>query len=203
MTTEEALLRLILDAPGADAPKLVFADWLDERGEEARAELVRLLVRLALLPEFAGVTLLAGAKLRRCVLGAATRLAPAPAAATVTGLVPAGELPAPSPPPPIGQLRSDQAFALRWAGVEAPRAAPDWQTVRPRDGGLLRVRFTLFPVQDGARVLYFRPYSDPHEAERQALRRRERELRAALKIPWGLRGADVFRCLAVTPPPSA
>src|SRR5215469_14182128 len=39
-----ALLRAAKADPEDDAPRLVLADWLDERGDPARAELVRLQV---------------------------------------------------------------------------------------------------------------------------------------------------------------
>lgn len=42
---EEAFLRAISAAPDDDAPRLVYADWLDERNDP-RAEVVRLQVRL-------------------------------------------------------------------------------------------------------------------------------------------------------------
>ena len=38
----EAFLRAIFDAPGDDLPRLVFADWLDERREGDWAELIRI-----------------------------------------------------------------------------------------------------------------------------------------------------------------
>ena len=37
----EAFLNAIFDAPEDDLPRLVFADWLDERGESDWAELIR------------------------------------------------------------------------------------------------------------------------------------------------------------------
>jgi uncharacterized protein (TIGR02996 family) len=33
MTDDEAFIRAIVDAPGDDAPRLIYADWLDERGD--------------------------------------------------------------------------------------------------------------------------------------------------------------------------
>jgi uncharacterized protein (TIGR02996 family) len=39
--TEDAFLQAIRDAPDDDAPRLVYADWLDESGDPARAELIR------------------------------------------------------------------------------------------------------------------------------------------------------------------
>ena len=38
----EAFLKAIFDAPADDLPRLVFADWLEERAESAWAELIRL-----------------------------------------------------------------------------------------------------------------------------------------------------------------
>jgi len=45
--TDAAFLATILDHPDDDAPRLVYADWLDEQGEADRAEFVRLQVRAA------------------------------------------------------------------------------------------------------------------------------------------------------------
>jgi uncharacterized protein (TIGR02996 family) len=42
MTEREALLRAVCEFPDDDTPRLVFADWLQEHGEEARAEFIRL-----------------------------------------------------------------------------------------------------------------------------------------------------------------
>src|SRR5947209_2890007 len=50
MTSQAHFLQAILDDPEDDAPRLVFADWLDERGDPAlapRAELIRVQVELA------------------------------------------------------------------------------------------------------------------------------------------------------------
>src|SRR3954454_1972729 len=41
MTGGEALLRAIIEAPGDDTPRLVYADWLDEHDDPARAEFIR------------------------------------------------------------------------------------------------------------------------------------------------------------------
>jgi uncharacterized protein (TIGR02996 family) len=41
MTEREALLRAVCEQPDDDTPRLVFADWLQENGEEARAEFIR------------------------------------------------------------------------------------------------------------------------------------------------------------------
>jgi uncharacterized protein (TIGR02996 family) len=42
MTREDALLEAIRAAPADDAPRLVYADWLDEHGDPDRAEFIRL-----------------------------------------------------------------------------------------------------------------------------------------------------------------
>jgi uncharacterized protein (TIGR02996 family) len=39
--TRDEFLRAIIDSPDDDAPRLVFADWLDEHGETERAEFIR------------------------------------------------------------------------------------------------------------------------------------------------------------------
>lgn len=50
-TDEEALLAAIAASPFDDAPRLVYADWLQERGVEAKAEYVRTVVKLLHPPE--------------------------------------------------------------------------------------------------------------------------------------------------------
>src|SRR4051794_5039051 len=49
MTLPDALLQAILDSPDDDLPRLAYADWLEENGDEldrARGELIRLELRL-------------------------------------------------------------------------------------------------------------------------------------------------------------
>jgi uncharacterized protein (TIGR02996 family) len=46
----EPFLKTILDDPGADSPRLVYADWLEEHGDP-RAEFIRVQCELARLPE--------------------------------------------------------------------------------------------------------------------------------------------------------
>ena len=45
MNEREALLKAVCDNPDDDTPRLVFADWLQENGEETYADFVRLQVR--------------------------------------------------------------------------------------------------------------------------------------------------------------
>jgi uncharacterized protein (TIGR02996 family) len=47
MSSEEAFLRDIIEHPADDAPRLVYADWLEDHGQAERAEFIRLQVELA------------------------------------------------------------------------------------------------------------------------------------------------------------
>src|SRR5262245_4910665 len=49
---ESALLRAVIEAPEDDGPRLIYADWLEERGRHERAELIRLQVALATTPPY-------------------------------------------------------------------------------------------------------------------------------------------------------
>lgn len=49
MSSHEAFLADVIENPDDDAPRLVYADWLDEHGEAERGELIRLQCRLAQL----------------------------------------------------------------------------------------------------------------------------------------------------------
>jgi uncharacterized protein (TIGR02996 family) len=50
MTHDEAFLQDVLARPGDDAPRLIYADWLEDHGQEARAEFIRVQCELAKLP---------------------------------------------------------------------------------------------------------------------------------------------------------
>src|SRR4051812_1415999 len=50
MSDGDALFQAILAAPDDDAPRLVYADWLDEHGDPDRAEFIRVQCRLARVP---------------------------------------------------------------------------------------------------------------------------------------------------------
>lgn len=47
MTTAIDFMRAILSEPAADVPRLVYADWLEENGDAARAEFIRVQCELA------------------------------------------------------------------------------------------------------------------------------------------------------------
>ena len=49
MTDGEALIRSVLASPADDAPRLVYADWLEERGRVEDAEFIRVQIELARL----------------------------------------------------------------------------------------------------------------------------------------------------------
>jgi uncharacterized protein (TIGR02996 family) len=48
--THDAILRAVLDNPDDDAPRLVYADWLEDNGEPGRAEFIRAQCERARLP---------------------------------------------------------------------------------------------------------------------------------------------------------
>jgi uncharacterized protein (TIGR02996 family) len=52
MSDADALLAAIRAAPDDDAPRLIYADWLDEHGQPERAEFIRLQCQLATLPQY-------------------------------------------------------------------------------------------------------------------------------------------------------
>lgn len=47
MTDRDALLAAILSDPNDDTPRLIFADWLEDRGETERSEFIRIQIELA------------------------------------------------------------------------------------------------------------------------------------------------------------
>jgi uncharacterized protein (TIGR02996 family) len=57
MPTEgDLLLAGVLEEPGEDAPRLVYADWLEENGEPYRAMFIRAQIEWAGVADFPGVT---------------------------------------------------------------------------------------------------------------------------------------------------
>ncbi len=50
MSIEEAFLAAVYERPDDDTPRLVYADWLEDRGQLPRAELIRLQCRIAVGP---------------------------------------------------------------------------------------------------------------------------------------------------------
>src|SRR5262249_8558143 len=50
MNDDKALLQAVIDEPHDDMPRLVYADWLDEHEEPARAEFIRVQCSLDKMP---------------------------------------------------------------------------------------------------------------------------------------------------------
>jgi uncharacterized protein (TIGR02996 family) len=50
MNHHEAFLQAVIESPDDDAPRLVYADWLDEHDDPARAEFIRVQCSLARMP---------------------------------------------------------------------------------------------------------------------------------------------------------
>jgi uncharacterized protein (TIGR02996 family) len=65
MTRDEAFLADICERPDVDAPRLIYADWLDENGDPDRAEFIRLQVELTATPRFADGRLIEPLRPRR------------------------------------------------------------------------------------------------------------------------------------------
>lgn len=63
MSVEEIALAEIMASPEDDVPRLIFADWLEEHGDEARAEFIRVQVELALPKNRVAVQMEEGARL--------------------------------------------------------------------------------------------------------------------------------------------
>jgi uncharacterized protein (TIGR02996 family) len=51
MTHEDAVMQAIIDSPDHDTPRLDYADWLEENGQGARAEFIRVQIELARGPD--------------------------------------------------------------------------------------------------------------------------------------------------------
>jgi uncharacterized protein (TIGR02996 family) len=51
MKVSDSLLRAVIDQPAEDAPRLVYADWLDEHGDTDRAEFIRTQIALVRGPD--------------------------------------------------------------------------------------------------------------------------------------------------------
>ena len=41
MTAENSFLRAVIESPDDDAPRLIYADWLDDHGDPERADFIR------------------------------------------------------------------------------------------------------------------------------------------------------------------
>jgi uncharacterized protein (TIGR02996 family) len=66
MSDRDALLRAICENPDDDAPRLIYADWLDEHGDPLQAEFIRVQVELARVHEGDRAAHPLSSRLRRC-----------------------------------------------------------------------------------------------------------------------------------------
>jgi uncharacterized protein (TIGR02996 family) len=73
---EAAFLKAIAADPEEDAPRLVYADWLEENGQPARAELIRVQVRLARMSDNDPDQPALAVRRRELILDAARALGP-------------------------------------------------------------------------------------------------------------------------------
>jgi uncharacterized protein (TIGR02996 family) len=76
-----AFLEAIRAAPDDDGPRLVFADWLDERGETEHAELIRAQCRLGQLPKRSAAARRLAGRARELERLLVERIAPPPGVA--------------------------------------------------------------------------------------------------------------------------
>jgi uncharacterized protein (TIGR02996 family) len=180
--THPGFLAAILADPKDDTPRLIYADWLDDAGEYDRAEFIRVQCELASLPPFDGVTIIGTAFPEHMPDEPNDYLVNFEGVhigdeVTASGLIRTQDLPKAmrGEVGQIGTLATDAAIVLRFNGQEAPKAVLDHANLKPRDG-MIEARFRLFPVLDGERFLWYRPYSDPHEKRRLELEARELEL---------------------------
>jgi uncharacterized protein (TIGR02996 family) len=170
LQTGSALLNTILAAPADDAPRLVYADWVDENGEPELAEFIRVQCELARLPGPAAA-LECRAVLRprgpdgpayQAIVPLAGR--PAPEVGDLVTLVPVDAV-----GPPIPDLILTDVARHPWVGrraapdaeVEVTAVPADLAAVRVRRDGLARRERDLFL---GLRVGPVRVGGDGYEA---------------------------------------
>jgi uncharacterized protein (TIGR02996 family) len=52
VSQHDALLRAICESPGDNLPRLAFADWLEENGQEEQAQFIRADIAMSLRDEW-------------------------------------------------------------------------------------------------------------------------------------------------------
>jgi uncharacterized protein (TIGR02996 family) len=128
--TDDAFLAAILATPNDAAPRLIYADWLDERGQADSAELIRVCEEMRRLPNFSDAYW--QLKARR------NDLRPRCPAdwLSVTGYDGSRYDPIyrdSIPPDWKGRWRLIREFAERWHGLEWPPAPPPLRTRPPSE----------------------------------------------------------------------
>jgi uncharacterized protein (TIGR02996 family) len=156
VSERDALLAAALHHPDDDTPKLAFADWCDDNGDPKRAEFIREQVELDRQSDkFKGVTLEGGITVSRM-----------DGNLTVGGFVRVGQLPAiqqmRAPDASAPGLATARAIPLRFNDYEAPLAVPIESLVsRDMRSGCVRVVFSLFPIIEGGKLVFYRNRTDP------------------------------------------
>jgi len=117
----EPFLRAICAAPDDDAPRLVFADWLDETGDPERAEFIRRHVQLGRDPDADGVERLCKDMFR---WKSRAWVADLPGSAALWAELAATTRPQATPSPEVGGERGETAYPETWVGCHPSPA--DW-----------------------------------------------------------------------------
>jgi len=131
MTDRAALLAGILAAPDDDAPRLVFADWLDEYGEPERAEFIRVQRELARTDE----TLPPGTRMVHDTEANRHQALPSGVKWTIAkpGEPYHGVASSPVPNPRYLSLRRRERALMtvdnltQWSGIGRPITEPNWR----------------------------------------------------------------------------
>lgn len=199
MTYGASLLRAILDDPGSDVARLAYADHLEETGETARAEFIRVQVELARLPPGRPLVWLTDHRvemlnLRREEEWDANAMPevfydPAPSW-QITGYMAEEDvrsLPQPVANAPIGTLASQRPlvdvvlplavlriFACHFVRLHLTR----------RGDGRVRAEFVQLPQYDPDTGEISYPLPCAVRAKHESLRRREGELLAGRDYEW-------------------
>lgn len=154
MDTGEALLKAILAAPEEDAPRLVYADWLQEQGDEERAGLIR---RMCASPR--ETLLLNGVGELGWSCGGASLLAPWDCLMREADRV---------FPPPHPRATSNVLVAVRGFFTEVTCTAADWLThadALTAAHPVREVTLTTYPVLSLEWVTTYRDGSTWHVAK--------------------------------------
>lgn len=199
MTADEAsFMDAIIASPRDDAPRLIFADWLEENGQNDRADFIRVQCDLAAIPPFNGVRIVGQyteepVTVERDEFGQVLRQK-----MVVSGEVPMIDL-VKHHRQEIGQLGSMQAFWLRFGRFEG-RAVVENHDGEANRYRMVPARFLLLPWHEDGKILYYRPHNDRSDSLRKrALQRirvaqRIRARRNAFANQSEVSGAAEFGC---------
>lgn len=169
MTEEQAFIATIIESPQDDGPRLMFADWLDEHGQEERAEFICVQCTLAALPEYP----------------------------QIEGHIVEHDLPRPEHTERTGTWRDALIRPGRVVALVLRKALPHLSTNtycslrhQQRDDSWIEVQSLRLAVVEGFDTDHVRAtfvqdtWEDEHRSRRHALRRREWELLFQSKLSW-------------------